>query len=28
VTLATTCHASSMMQELVEAIHIAITKAV
>jgi len=28
VTLAKTCHASSMVQELVEAIHIAISKAV
>jgi len=28
VTLAKTCHASSMMQDLVEATHIAITKAV
>jgi len=27
VTLAKTCHASNMMQDLVEATHIAITKA-
>jgi len=28
VTLAKSCHASNMMQDLAEAIHIAITKAV
>jgi len=28
MTLAETCHASNMMQDLVEATHIAITKAV